>query len=103
MAYGELRLSGAAGAAGTLTLAWKSGRQVWQVQQVTVEAPDAPGGALCELRKNGALITPLVAASDAAGGDPAITQRPPDRMTVQWTNLTQGNAGYVLVIYDDGT
>ena len=103
MAYGELRLSGAAPASGTLRLPWRSGRQTWNVQQVTVECPDAPGGATCELRKNGALITPLVAASDAAGGDPPILQRPPDVMAIQWDGLDVGNAGYVLVIYDDGT
>ncbi len=103
MAYGELRLSGAAPASGSLRLTWRSNRQTWNVQQVTVEAPNAPGGATCELRKNGALITPLVPGSDAAGGDPPILQRPPDVMWVQWDGLDQGDAGYVLVIYDDGT
>lgn len=104
MAYDELYLSGAADANGSLLLSWRTGgRQTWTVKQVSIEMSDAPGGTVCVLRKNDRLITPLVPNEDAAGGDPPVMLRPPDRMSVEWTGADPGNAGFVTVIYDDGT
>jgi hypothetical protein len=103
MAYAELQATGTAGAAGTLTLTVKAqSRQRWTITQVSIECEDAPGGAECNLRKNGYLITPMVPNSDAAGGDPPIKIAGNDRLTIEWTGLDVGNVGQVLVIYDDG-
>lgn len=103
MAYGEFQASGRSDANGDLTITIRSGRQTWNVQQVTVEMLESDGGVRCDLRKNGKLITPLVPNQDAAGGDPPIVLRPSDRMTVQWSGAGPNRAADVLVIYDDGT
>lgn len=104
MAYGDFPQAGTVDANGDLTLAWRSqGRQTWTVQQVSVSMPTAPAGATCNIYKNGNLISPLVPNGDAASGDPPVVQRPPDRISVVWTNCTPGDLGSIFVIYDDGT
>lgn len=75
----------------------------WVVQQVSVEMPDAPLGATCELRKNGALVSPVIATGDAAGGDPAIDVTQSDTLTIEWRGCTPGAYGRALVIYEERT
>lgn len=101
--YGDLPLSGIVKSDGTLTITIKpTGRQTWTVSQVSINMQSAPIGATALLKKNGALITPMVATGDAAGGDPAIDVRPAEKLTVEWAGCTAGQTGTVLVIYDDG-
>lgn len=73
----------------------------WTVQQVSVEMTTAPLGAICSLRKNGRLISPLIPTGDAAGGDPPITIGPGDYITVEWANCTPGDNGDALVVYEE--
>jgi len=75
------------------------GNSPWLIQQVSVEMAGAPAGSECAIRKIGAPITPLVAAMDAAGGDPPITLWPGQTMTVRWTGLNPGQTGRVFVVY----
>lgn len=86
---------------GTATVTIKPPRrEVWIVSQVSNEMPTAPGGASCALRKNGYLITPLVAQADAASGDPATTVLPSDQLTIEWSGATPGDQGRVIVFYE---
>lgn len=74
----------------------------WNVTQVSIELSSAPIGATCSLRKNGYLITPMVATGDVASGDPPVLLLPEDVMTVEWVGCTPGTLGKVLYIYEVG-
>lgn len=91
-------------AAGTATVSITTGTafQTWRVDQVSVEMPAAPVGATCVLRKQGALITPLIPTGDAAAGDPPITLRPGQTLTVEFAGCTPADVGTVYLMYDDG-
>ena len=88
------------GAAGTAVITVRPpGRQIWTVTQVSNEMENAPSGAVCNLRKNGNLVTPLVATGDAATGDPPVILLPSDVMTVEWASCTQGLVGRAIIFY----
>lgn len=87
----------------TATIQTGSSFRTWTVSQISVEMPSAPLGATCDARKNGALITPLIATGDAATGDPPVTLRPGETLTVAFAGCTPGDVGTVFLIYDDGT
>jgi hypothetical protein len=70
----------------------------WLLQQVSIEMRDAPSGAVAELRKNGNLITVMV-ATDVADSDPPIPVAPGDRMVVNWTGGTPGKGVAVYIVY----
>lgn len=76
--------------------------QTWTVSQISVEMPGAPIGATCAIRKDGALITPLIPTGDAASGDPPIVLRPGERITIDFAGCTPGIVGTVFAVYDDG-
>jgi hypothetical protein len=73
----------------------------WHVTQVSVKLPLAPLGATCELRKNGAFITDLIATGDAAVEPPAIDLQFGDQLQVLWGGLTPGQSGEVTAVYDE--
>lgn len=73
----------------------------WNITQVSVEMSNAPTGATCFLRKNGSLITLLIAGGDVADGSPPVFLRPGDRLTIEWEGCTPGLVGDVLVFYDE--
>jgi hypothetical protein len=89
-----------AGGTGTATIQTGHARQTWDVQQVSVELPAAPIGATCVLRKNGYLVTPLIATGDVADGSPPVTLQPTDTLTVEWAGCTNGTVGKVLLVYE---
>lgn len=66
---------------------------------MTIDMPTAPAGASASLRVNDALVTPMIAAGDAAGGDPPLSLYPGDVMEVEWNGVTNGDQGRVLIIY----
>lgn len=74
----------------------------WTVTQISVEMPSAPATALCLIRKNNALITPVLPTYDTAAGDPPITLNPNDILTVTWTGAIPASLGKVTAFYDDG-
>ncbi len=77
----------------------------WSVSQISVEMLTAPvgvGGAVCFIRKNGVLVTQVLATADAAAGDPPVQLNPNDVLTVVWERATPGDIGKVFAIYDDG-
>jgi hypothetical protein len=78
-------------------------RQKYTVQQVTTEYPTSPLGCVCNIRKNGNLISPMIPTGDAASGDPPIVLSQNDIMTVVFSSATPGDTVSVFVIYDDGT
>lgn len=88
---------------GVFTLTTRTKLQTWVVSQVSVELATAPVGATCALRKNGALLSPLIPTGDAASGDPPVTLWPGDRMTVEFAGCNPGDVATVYAIYDDGT
>jgi hypothetical protein len=71
------------------------------VSQVAAEMASA-GTAVCKIRRNGSLVTPIVASGGAAAGDPPIWLWPGDVMTVEWTGAPVGAVGKVTVFYDLG-
>ena len=95
-----------AGGTGAATVTIKpDGRETWSVSQVSVENASAPAGATCTLRKNGNLVSPMVAQADTAAGDPPVLLLPwkSDVLTVEWRGCTPGNVGSVFMIYDQVT
>lgn len=72
----------------------------WRVQQVSTEYRDAPTGTTAELRKNGNLITVML-ASDVADSDPPVPVAPGDRMEVNWFAGTPGDSVAVYIIYTE--
>jgi hypothetical protein len=72
----------------------------WKLQQVSIEMRDAPSGAVAELRKNGNLITVMI-ASDVADSDPPIPVAPGDRIEITWTGGTPGAAVSAYIIYTE--
>ena len=103
--WGDGQASATAGADGVATATIRpTGRQSWTVSQVTVSMTDAPSTALCELRKNSAIVVPyLLAQGDTAGNDPPVVLRHNDYLRIIWSRCTPGNVGQVYYIYDDGT
>ncbi len=82
---------------------WPGNLDRWTISQVSIEMPNAGGGAVCVLRKNRSFVTFLIPTGDAAGGDPPIVVGPSDRMTVEWTNCNPGDAGEVTIFYTSGS
>lgn len=72
----------------------------WNLSQVSIEMENAPSGAICTLRKNGAFVTFMIATGDAAGGDPPLFVRPGEYCEVIWESCTPGDVGRVFVIYN---
>lgn len=104
MAQADLALSGIVAANGTVTLTVRPyGRATWIIQQVGIEAPGVGGAATGMIRKNGSPVTPFVAAGDAPAGEPYVTLRGNETMTISWTGATVGAGVKALVLYDDGT
>jgi hypothetical protein len=105
----NLRLSGAAGAAGTVTLTvWPRDATSWRITQVSVEATAGSasavsGSATGVIRKNGFPVAPFVAQLDAVAGDPPVDLQPGDELTIEWTGLTSGNVVKALVFYEPVT
>jgi len=102
MQYPVWSNSGTVAADGTLTISYQirgSGRV--RVPQVTNEMTGA-GSAKCSLRLNGHLVTPLVAAGDAAAGDPPVWMGPADVLAVVWSGAPVGLVGNMSVFSDDG-
>lgn len=73
----------------------------WVVTQVSTEYRESPSGCIAELRKNGALITVMI-ATDVADSDPPVFLRPGDRLVVTWTGGTVGDSVSALFIYQEG-
>lgn len=104
MAQADLPLSGTVAANGTVTLSLRPyGRATWTVQQVGIEADSVGAAAIGMIRKNGSPITPFVAAGDAPAGEPYITLRRNDEMTIEWTGAVAGAQVKATVFYDDGS
>jgi hypothetical protein len=72
----------------------------WLLQQVSTEMRDAPSGATSELRKNGNLITVML-ASDVADSDPPVPVAPGDRMEINWFGGTPGGTVAAYIIYTE--
>jgi len=72
----------------------------WKVSQVSVELAAAPTGATCNVRRNGALVTPIIPTGDVASGEPPVDLQVGDELTVQWAGCTPGQVGRVLIIYE---
>lgn len=89
--------------AAVATITTRTRFQTWTVSQVSVEMPGAPIGASCSLRHDGALVTPLIPTGDSASGEPPVTLRPGEKLTVEFAGCTAGQTGTVYYIYDDGT
>lgn len=93
------QFSGAVKADGTALIAFTPTKNLpWLLQQVSIEYKNAPSGCTAELRKNGNLITVMV-ASDVADSDPPVPVAPGDRIEVKWFNGTVGNPVSVYIIY----
>lgn len=77
-----------------------AGRGIWRVTQVSVEAPDAPIGATCMIRRNGFFVSPAIPTGDAVAGDPPVDLHAGDALTVEFTGLTPGQAVNAQVFYE---
>lgn len=88
-------------AAGNLTIEIRPSQSfmTWIIYQVTTEMPDAPIGATSAIRKRGALITPMLPTGDVGGGDPPVTLRAGESLTVEWEGATPGDVATVWYSY----
>lgn len=104
MAQTDTRMTSQVTAAGIALIEFRvaNGIGTWKVQQVSTEMGTAPIGATCEIRKNGAPVTPMIATGDVAGGDPPVTLLAQDVMTIRWAGCTPGDVGTATIFYDDG-
>jgi hypothetical protein len=91
-------------AAGTASVPIRvsDGINTWTVDQISTSMSSAPVGAVSTVLFNGAQVTAMIATGDVAAGDPAITLRPADTLTVAWSGCTPGDIGTVLIFFDDG-
>jgi hypothetical protein len=106
MAVTDQPFTAIAAASGVAVVTFKppTQRAYYLVQQVSVEYATAPNGCICDVRKNGRLITPMIPTGDAASGDPPIPlSGGSDIMTVTFQNCTPGDIVNVFIIYDDGS
>lgn len=86
----------------TVTIGPGTKQRTWIVRQVSVEVVgSAPLGATCTVRKNGSLVTLMIAQGDSAGDEPPVTLYGSDQMTVTWTGLTANTPVSVFIIYDE--
>jgi len=97
--------SGTVPTGGALTITIRAmSRQTWVMQQVSVAMDTtgvaSAGSAVCVLKKNGVLVSPLVATADAASGDPPVVIRGSDKMTVEWTGAPVGARCSVFIVYE---
>lgn len=92
---------GIVSAAGTLTLTFgPQTNEMWDVQQVSIEMPNAPSGTVVELRVMGSFVdAPSSAKKAAAAGDPPIFLYGGETATVSWTGATPGLAGKIWFTY----
>lgn len=98
--YPPFRTAGVADSSGRLELVFTP-RSSGLVRATQVTAEMASGaGAACSVRRNGSLVSPLVATGDAAGGDPPVWLWPGDQLSVLWTGAPAGAAGTMVVFYD---
>lgn len=102
MAQGVLRLTGVVAGNGTALLTIQPAAQTWTVQQISTEATGPKIGALSYLRQNGSILSRMLAAGDVAGQSPAVTIRPGDVITVDWTGMVAGSLVKLTAIYQDG-
>lgn len=72
--------------------------QPWKLQQVSTEMNNAPSGATAELRKNGNLISVMI-ASDVVDSEPPVPVVPGDRMEINWFGGTPGEEVAAYIIY----
>lgn len=85
---------------GTATVSFTPTKnQPWLLKQVSIEYRNAPSGCVAELRKNGVLITVMI-ASDVSDSEPPVPVAPGDRMQVNWTGGTAGDPVTVYIIYE---
>ena len=103
MSLTEQTQTGIVPASGAIGLELRPGRLTLIVSQVGIRAPDVGGGAIGNILKNGAIITPFVPYGDAPAGEPPIILRPGDVMRVDWTSAAVGARVEATFIYDDGT
>ena len=93
-------LSAITDAAGVCNVTFRvPGQVAWQVEQITIEMPNAPFGATARLEVNDSLVTPMIPNGDAAAGDPPLPVFPGDIVEVIWSGATPGEQGRVLLIY----
>ena len=97
--YPPQLLSGAV-AGGVLTLIYRPPVR-GHVSQVSVEmSGTGAASASCVVRRNGALVCPLVPTGDAAAGDPPVPLAPPgDQLTVEWTSAPNGLVGTATIFF----
>lgn len=98
--YPPFTTAGTVPASTNLTLTYTPrGAGLTKVSQVAVEMAGA-GSSICVLRRNGALITPMIPTGGAAGGEPPIWLWPGDLLTAEWTGAPVGATGKMTVLYD---
>jgi hypothetical protein len=90
----------AAGGTATITIQTRS-RVPWVVGQIAIEMANTPSGATCALRKNGAIISPMIAPSDVAAGEPYILLNDTDTLTVEWAGCTPNAIGKATVLFEE--
>lgn len=90
------------GADGTATITIKTGaRRRWTVGQISVEMVATPSGAVCNIRKNTYLVTPMIPGADVAASLPYIDLNDTDTLTIKWEGCTPNAIGKALVLYED--
>jgi hypothetical protein len=100
----EVQYSVAVPASGNLTIEFgpDSRLRTWNVQQISLQIPNAPLGCTAKVTKNNLFISAAVPAGDVVGGNPPVLLRDSDRMQVSFAGATPGTVASVYVIYDDG-
>lgn len=100
----NLPLSGLVDAAGNLTISFgPPANQAWDVQQVTLNMPTAPSGAIANLFYQNSLHAPAPSARrSAAAGVPGMFLHGGELGSLRWEGCTPNDTGSILVIYVRG-
>jgi hypothetical protein len=93
----------AADGTATISISPNTVLRPWVVTQVSIELDGASGYVTCVMRKNGKLVTPMIAVADAAAGDPPVTLAVTDVLTIEWAGAVPGSKATAYVMYHEGT
>lgn len=88
--------------AGVALIEINPGAQTWTAQQISTEYRGAPIGSLCEVRKNGAIVSKAIPSGDVLSGLPYVILQPGDLLTVRWTGGVAGDTAKATLFYDNG-
>lgn len=107
MAVIDLPTTAVVNASGAATITIQpTNKRTWVISQIAVQITFVSGAAVI-VRKGGFVVTPIIldtqTGTGVAAGEPPVTLRPPETVTINFTGCTVGSRVSALLLLDDGT